>query len=370
MVGYNDTAQTPHAFGSPTEQLWSFGPLQLQSWNSLRALDFVASLSDVDPARIAITGASGGATQSILLAAMDDRISFFAPVNMISAIMQGGDVCENAPGLRLDTNNVEIAAMIAPKPLLLVSATGDWTRNTPTEEFPALRRLYELYGKPENIETLQLDAPHNFNKENREAVYRFFAKHILHDPRANEIKENSADIPKLQDMLALAGRPLPANALTYDQIYAAWKRRQPPADPRETLRLALAAKWPDNPVPGHPAAGALVLTVDDALPPRDHNVKNFLTFNKSDAAVRVQNILDALASLHKDNPGTIEIVAHSTEASVAAEFAAALAPIPVKLKINLADFHGTDADFLQYFNVPGIQTAGGFAAAQRLVQQQ
>jgi dienelactone hydrolase len=387
MVGYNDTAQTPHSFGGPAEQLWSFGPLGVQAWNALRALDFVASLDDVDPSRIAMTGASGGATQTILLAAMDDRISWFAPVNMISSIMQGGDVCENAPGLRLGTNNVEIAAMIAPKPLLMVSATGDWTRNTPTEEYPALRRLYELYGKPENIETVQLDAPHNFNKQNREAVYRFFAKHILRDPDAAKIAEKNADIPLLQNMLALSGRPLPAGALKYDGIFTEWKRRTPPADERETLRLALAASWPaspdlDMPHALHDGKGMPVLIVGGslagapagrpalALPPppapRDRGTKQFLTFNKSDDAVRVQDILTALAWLHSKYQGPIEVTGVGTAAGVTAEFAAALAPIPLKLHVDLSAFHGTDAELLQYFNVPGIQTAGGFAAAQRL----
>lgn len=275
--------------------------------------------------------------------------------------------------------------MIAPKPLLLVSATGDWTRNTPTEEFPALRRLYELYGKPENIETLQLDAPHNFNKQNREAVYRFFAKHILHDPAADRITEKNAEIPMLQDMLALAGRARPAGSVTYEQVFTEWKQRPSPADPRETLRLALAANWPEQPELDMPhtfhdgqgtpaifvgatengAEGRPALILGPGAP-RNHDVKNFLTFNKSDAAVRVQNILTALAWLHKNHPGPIELIATGTQAGVEAEFAAALAPIPVKLRNDISAFHGTDAEFLEYFNVPGIQTAGGLAAAQRL----
>src|SRR5205085_10622604 len=56
MVGYNDTTQTPHAFGNPREQLWSFGPLGLQLWNSIRSLDFLHSLPDVDGDKIAMTG--------------------------------------------------------------------------------------------------------------------------------------------------------------------------------------------------------------------------------------------------------------------------------------------------------------------------
>ena len=93
MVGYNDTLQTPHAFGGKTEQLWAFGPLGLQLWNSIRSVDFLLTLAEVDAERIGATGASGGGTQTFLLAAVDDRVKFSAPVNMISAIMQGGSPC-------------------------------------------------------------------------------------------------------------------------------------------------------------------------------------------------------------------------------------------------------------------------------------
>ena len=164
MVGYNDTLQVPHRFGSAEQRLWSFGPLGLQLWDSIRSLDFLASLDDVDTGRFGITGASGGGTQTFLLTAVDDRLQFASPVNMVSAIMQGGDLCENAPGLRLNTSNVEIAAMFAPKPMLLVSATGDWTHNVPKEEFPAIKRIYDLYGKGDQVEVVQIDEKHNFNQ--------------------------------------------------------------------------------------------------------------------------------------------------------------------------------------------------------------
>jgi hypothetical protein len=87
MVGYTDTIQLPHRFGGPEQRLWSFGPLGLQLWDSIRSLDFLASLDDVDATRLGITGASGGGTQTFLLTAVDDRIQFASPVNMVSAIM-------------------------------------------------------------------------------------------------------------------------------------------------------------------------------------------------------------------------------------------------------------------------------------------
>lgn len=254
MVGYNDTLQLPHRFGSPEQRLWSFGPLGLQLWDSIRALDFLASLPDVDASRLGITGASGGGTQAFLLNAVDDRIQFAAAVNMVSAIMQGGDLCENAPGLRIDTSNVEIAALFAPKPMLLVSATGDWTHNVPKEEFPAIQRIYALYGKADQVEVVQFHAEHNFNLESREAVYRFFAKHNpgLTDPR--ELVEHDIDVPMVQDLEVLSNRTLPAGALDLDGVFRLWRERaeaqnreaQDPAFLRERLRQTLALEVPSS----------------------------------------------------------------------------------------------------------------------------
>jgi len=225
MVGYTDTIQVPHRFGSAEQRLWSFGPLGLQLWDSIRALDFLASLDDVDAGRLGITGASGGGTQAFLLAAVDDRLQFMSPVNMVSAIMQGGDLCENAPGLRLNTSNVEIAAMFAPKPMLLVSATGDWTRNVPREEFPAIKRIYELYGKGDRVEVVQIDEVHNFNQLSREAVYRFFAKVNQGLSEGKELAEHDIAVPMLQELEVLSNRSLPPGALDPGGVFGLWRSK-------------------------------------------------------------------------------------------------------------------------------------------------
>ncbi|HID07560.1 MAG TPA: hypothetical protein EYP10_10510, partial [Armatimonadetes bacterium] len=67
MVGYNDCNQVPHRFGDGREQLWGISPMGLQLWNSIRAIDFLCSLPDVDRKRIAVTGASGGGTQTFMV---------------------------------------------------------------------------------------------------------------------------------------------------------------------------------------------------------------------------------------------------------------------------------------------------------------
>ena len=249
MVGYDDTIQTPHDFGDkPAEELWDFGPLQLQLWNSIRVVDFLESLPGVNRGRIGVTGASGGATQTMMLQAVDDRIQFSAPANMVSFLMQGGSLCENAPGLRLDTNNVEIASMMAPKPMIMSAATGDWTKNMEREEYPAVRAIYDLYGKDGNVAYFYQDAPHNYNRPNREATYAFFGKHVLGVDDPSKFKEKSVRIEKLGDMLALFNRKLPDNAISFSQLFDEWVRfaKEQTGDERERLTYALAAEWPSR----------------------------------------------------------------------------------------------------------------------------
>jgi dienelactone hydrolase len=222
MVGYNDTDQFPHGdhgphLGGPREDLWSINTMGLQLWNSIRAIDFLISQPDVDPGRIGATGASGGGTQTFLLMAVDERVKAAAPVNMISAIMQGNG-CEEAPNLRVGAFNVMFAAMMAPRPLLMVSATGDWTHNTPHEEFPAVRGIYQLLDAAPNVESVQVDQKHNYSKESREAVYTFFGARLLGGN--GPVAEQRFRVEQLQDLLARFGKEPPADAVKMDRFTA------------------------------------------------------------------------------------------------------------------------------------------------------
>ncbi len=236
MVGWNDTMQVPHGFAGPREELWLVGTLGLQLWNSIRVVDYLASLPEVDGDRIAVTGASGGGTQAFLLAAVDDRIGFSAPVNMVSFRMQGGSRCENAPLLRIDTNNVEFSAAFAPKPQLLVAATGDWTVGVPDDEFPAVRGVYRLLDAESNVEWRQFDSPHNYHKDSREAVYAFFGKRILGDGDASRFTERSFRTDQLSLLLYLWGRPLPDRAVGFEEFV----RQRVAAAEADTLALAVS----------------------------------------------------------------------------------------------------------------------------------
>lgn len=222
MVGYNDTKSFGHEFLNPKLDRWGFSLPTLQTWNSLRAVDFVSSLPEVDPSRIGCTGESGGGTQSFLLTALDPRIAVAAPVVMVSEYFQGGCVCENASGLRHGTDNVEIAALTAPRPMKLVGATGDWTVNTTTKVAPAIAKIYELTGAGDHLSADVFTAPHNYNKTTREAVYAFMARWLLgiHDPEAT--REGDLTPEKPEDLWTFTdAHPAPADRKSPAELEAA-----------------------------------------------------------------------------------------------------------------------------------------------------
>lgn len=204
MLGYADSTQLPmgltHGFAkqrpemndaerwglfSPQAEGWFQSVMGLQTWNSIRALDFLQSLPNVDPTRLAVTGASGGGTQTFLLGAVDPRPAVAFPAVMVSTAMQGGCTCENACGLRVGTGNVEFAALFAPKPLGLTGA-NDWTIDMPTKGFPSLQSLYRLLGAADKVHLTHLPQfGHNYNAVSRTAMYSWLNRHLglgLRDP--------------------------------------------------------------------------------------------------------------------------------------------------------------------------------------------
>ncbi|MET7000965.1 alpha/beta hydrolase family protein [Chitinophaga defluvii] len=223
MVGFGESTQSDHK-----------NPLlvKMQTWNSIRAVDFITSLKGVDEKRIAVTGASGGGTQSFLLAAVDNRIAVSAPVVMVAAHFFGGCVCESgmpihkAPGLQ--TNNVEIAACAAPRPMIIVSDGDDWTRNTPDVEYPYIKHIYSFYKADDRVENVHLaNEEHDYGISKRLAVYHFFAKHLGLHLKKVEDKNGKIDesfiqiIPKEKLSVFNNEHPRPANAATGNEAVAA-----------------------------------------------------------------------------------------------------------------------------------------------------
>jgi len=168
----------------------------LQTLNSIRSIDFLLTLPEVDPNRLAVTGSSGGGTQTMLLAATDPRLALSYPVVMVSTSMQGGCTCENATLLRVNSGNVEIAALFAPKPQGMNTA-NDWTKEMATKGFPDLQKLYGLYGKKDFV-TLQRGEhfPHNYNAVSRMGFYEVLNHHFKLGQQSPVVEKDYTPLPK------------------------------------------------------------------------------------------------------------------------------------------------------------------------------
>jgi hypothetical protein len=163
---------------SPQAEAHLQSAMGLQTWNSIRSVDFLLTLPEVDPSRIAITGASGGGTQTMLLAAVDPRVTLSFPAVMVSTAMQGGCTCENASLLRVNTGNIEFAGLFAPKPQGMTCA-NDWTKEMSSKGFPELKQLYTLLGAPNNVMLKRGEHfPHNYNAVSRSAFYTWLNRHF------------------------------------------------------------------------------------------------------------------------------------------------------------------------------------------------
>jgi len=385
-IGYNDSRQLPHTFDGRRERLWGLSLGGLQLWNSIRSIDFLETLPEVRRDAIGATGESGGGTQTFLVAAVDRRIQVAAPVNMISLQMQGGCLCENLPGLRLDATNVEIAGTIAPRPLLMVSATGDWTRATLKEEYPAMRRIYGLFDAGTRVEAVQFDAPHNYNRDSREAVYAWMARWLQHAPADMKRPERSFTVDPLPDLLVFHQRPLPATAVTAAQLTENWiaaaKRQMVTADPaalQSALRHALGFAPVSPPAAGGSIANRTVLLAGSdpelerratqrglqvrhvTFTPYDSaaaaKVRHFETYNRTAAAQQVADIVTAAQAA----PGAILVA--TREYGLAGLLASAMTPLSRAI-LDIGDFDpSSDDDFLARLYIPGLRRAGDLGTA-------
>lgn len=166
----------------------------MQTLATMRVLDYLLSLEGADPARVGITGESGGGTQTFYATALDERITLAVPVVMVSAHFFGGCPCESGTPLHLETRtcNAEIAAIAAPRPLKLIAVTQDWTKNTPEVEYPYIQTIFGYYGAEENVEYEIFDEKHDYGPSKRQAMYPFVAKHFGMD--AEKIDESKVTI--------------------------------------------------------------------------------------------------------------------------------------------------------------------------------
>ncbi|HVU90244.1 MAG TPA: acetylxylan esterase [Pirellulales bacterium] len=204
-------------FFSPQAELHLQNIMGLQTYNSLRTLDWFVTLPDVDETRIGVTGASGGGTQTFLLCGIDPRPAVAFPAVMVSTAMQGGCTCENAPLLRIDTGNVEFAGLFAPKPLGMTGA-DDWTKEIATKGLPELKQLYKLLGAELNVMAKPLNHfGHNYNYVSRAVMYGWFNAHLKLGLAHPVVEEDYQPLTKQEMSVWDDSHPRPPSGEDYER---------------------------------------------------------------------------------------------------------------------------------------------------------
>jgi hypothetical protein len=302
--------------------------------------------------------------------------------------MQGGCLCENLPGLRLDTNNVELAATIAPRPLLMVSATGDWTKETMQLEYPEMQKFYALFDAPDRVLAVQEQADHNYNRQSREHVYAWMARWLKQAPADVRIQEKSFQADPPSEALVFYGRPLPADAVTPAQLTENWitaARQQLGDTERPLLRTALLHALgmpPREPlVPQLGSERTVVLASSDTALQREltrlrfqvrpvvftpfdaaaaSKINHFETYNRTAAATRVVDIVRALG----EAPGAVLIA--DGDAALPALLAGAIVPVSRSV-LDVGGFDtSSDAAFVERLYIPGLRRAGDLDTAMTM----
>lgn len=155
-------------------------------WDGIRGIDYLVSRKEVDPKRIGVHGLSGGGTQTAIISALDERVAASAPAGYITSyrrLMESIGVQDGEQNFYHETSEgIDHADLIearAPRPTLIMATTRDFFSIQGTREtYAELKRVYTLFGKPDNIEITEDNDVHNYTKKNREAMYAFFQKHL------------------------------------------------------------------------------------------------------------------------------------------------------------------------------------------------
>ena len=163
-------------------------------WDGIRAVDYLLTRPEVDPARIGMTGRSGGGTQTALVAAMDERIRATAPEAYITDLelllkTRGPQDAEQNiyHGIAAGLNHADLLEVRAPKPTLIVSTTRDYfSIQGARDAYQEVQASYRAFGQEGNISMAEDDSVHASTTKNREATYAFFRKHLQNPGSAHD----------------------------------------------------------------------------------------------------------------------------------------------------------------------------------------
>lgn len=212
-----ETFGTHHGVGRQRFLDWfsrAYTPAAIEVWNAIRAIDYLETRPEIDPARIGMTGRSGGAAMTWFTAAIDERIKVAAPIMGIStyaanleADTQRGH-CDCMFPINFPRHDMlHQGALIAPRPLLMAHGVQDTLFPVPGyREFErVIGGLYTSYGHPERFHNIEVDTGHADSDFLRREAIAFFDRHLLGTPPRNLVMEYE-NLPEAE-LAVFAGTP-------------------------------------------------------------------------------------------------------------------------------------------------------------------
>ncbi|MEQ8813020.1 MAG: acetylxylan esterase [Imperialibacter sp.] len=236
-----------------------YNPAGVELWNAIRAIDLLSERPEVDADKIGVTGISGGGSQSWYIAAADPRIKAVAPVcggatlkdHVFNRTVDGHCDCM-MPNNLYGRDFADIGALIAPRPLLIAQANQDemYKIESVRELESKAQKMYDLYGKPDNISLVETPGGHSYHQTSRQEIFSFFidklmGKKITPD-QVGDIDEN------------------PENQLSFEELKV-YVDGPPEGDRTRTIQDSFI-----------PIARALEITTEEELSSHRDSVKVFL----------------------------------------------------------------------------------------------
>ena len=214
--------------------LWPAGQtlVGLQVYDNRRAVDYLCSRPEVNGQRLGITGASGGGNQSMYAGALDERFKAVVPVcsvgNYQAYLKAASCVCEVMPGALRFTEEGDVLGLVAPRALMVVSATKDAFQFSVGEAKKSLERtkaIYKLLGVEEKLTHALFESPHAYNQPMREAMYGWMTRWLKGEGKGEPIAEPKLEIEKIEDISCFADGKRPPG-FVYPATYAAREARR------------------------------------------------------------------------------------------------------------------------------------------------
>jgi dienelactone hydrolase len=261
-----------------------YTPAGVECWNAVRGIDLLVERSDVDPARIAVTGISGGGAATFWVAAADERVKVAVPVSGMADLTSyvNNRVINGHCDCMFLYNTFQwpwtrIAGMVTPRPMLVINSDQDriFPMDANERVIGRLERLYSLFGAGDRVDAVVSIGGHDYRQDIRQAAFRFLNTHLKNDPQPIEDSEvdlvvgagpenlacpivperlrvfpTDADIPTDQKNTAIDQTfvPLARVELPENGEFDGWKKRL-----RDELKRVAFHHFPERIPPARPA---------------------------------------------------------------------------------------------------------------------